>query len=134
MKMKLIMETFKRKIKEEWEEEKSNWDDWDEESEEEPANNQEELERRNVPEVIRGHEDFRFSLKGEKGDSVKDKEYLGNLGYDAAVFRDQDGSLTLSWLEVRRNGKEVPKKKAFSNPEELVQFFEKAIAWRSKFY
>jgi len=120
MKMKLIIETFKRRLKEEFEEE--------------PANSQEELEKRNVPEVIRGHEDFRFSLKGEKGDSVQDKEYLGNLGYDAAVFRDQDGSLTLSWLEVRRSGKEVPKKKDFNSPEELVQFFEKAIAWRSKFY
>lgn len=122
--MKLIMETFKRKLKEEWEEEQEigmpNFE------------HAQEMEARGVPESFKSHPDFVFTLEGKKGDAYKDMVYMGNFGYDAVVFKNTDGTYILDWVEFQSNGKEKKKKKVFQNPDEIPSFYDKAIRLRMK--
>ena len=125
--VKLLMETFKRKLNEEWDNEDDSYDDYDGGSYA-GSDYSEEIEKRGVPESIKSHMDFRFDLSGGKSKKYENMTYLGNLGTETVIFQDADGSFEFAWLDMKGD-KNVER---FQNAEEIPAFYEKVKSENSE--
>ena len=112
-KVKLLMETFRRKLNEEWEDE---------------PDNSEEMGSRGVPESIKNHEDFVFDLSGGKGEKYENMTYLGNLGSETVIFQDVDGSFEFAWLDMKGD----KNAERFQTAEEILAKYEEVKATNSE--